>query len=319
MKTLANLLCPTGWLLATALLIGAGCNRIQQDPDPAPTPIPAELKVVTATGLVSGTTISFNTDSLVPRPGKAYTFRFGQPVFGQLNRQGSQLVYTPPAATVVWTKDSARYTVCQDGSCGSGWLRMVKAPGPAACLQDADWIVLLSPLGQQSFTLQAGAQLSSVVAENYTAEAIDGQSFRYQASGSIYNFGYDLVLYRYQLNGDCHEGQIKVYVGDSCLAGARNATRAAVGGVLFIPKTEMLVLAKGCRGQLADGTFSTRILTPGRVPTKFGTLADTVVAGEPGLYYVRRQAGTEPDSATYYYMSGDGEERITRATLTLTP
>lgn len=274
---------------------------------------------MTATGLVTGTTVSFNTDSLVPRPGKAYTFRFGQPVFGQLDRQGNQLIYTPPAATVLWTKDSARYTVCQDGSCGSGWLQMVKAPGPAACLRDADQSLLLSPLGQRTFTLPTGAQLNLLVAENYTADSIDGRSFRYQASGSIYNFGYDLIRYRYQLNGDCHEGEIRVYVGDSCLAGARNVTLAATGGNRFITETELLTVARGCRGQIADGTFSTKPTSTGRVMTKFGTLADTVITGTPGLYYVRRQAGTEPDSATYYYMSGDGEERITRATLTLTP
>lgn len=319
MKTLANLLWPTGWLLAAALSIGAGCNRIQQDPDPAPTPIPTELRVVTATGLVTGTTVAFNTDSLVPRRGKAYTFRFGQPVFGQLDRQGNQLVYTPPPATVVWTKDSARYTVCQDGSCGSGWLQMVKAPGPAACLQDGDQRVLLSPLGQRTFTLPTGAQLDLLVAENYTAETIDGGSFRYQASGSIYNFGYDLIRYRYQLNGDCHEGEIKVYVGDSCLAGARNATLAAVGGSRFITESELLAIARGCRGQIADGSFSAKPTSTGRVPTKFGVLADTTITGTRGLYYVRQQAGTLPDSAAYYNTSGDGEERITRAILTLTP
>jgi len=305
--------------MGAALSLGAGCNRIQQDPDPVPAPIPTELRVVTATGLVTGTTVSFNTDSLVPRRGKAYTFRFGQPVFGQLDRQGNQLVYTPPPVTVAWTKDSARYTVCQDGSCGSGWLQMVKAPGPAACLRDADQSVLLSPLGQRSFTLPAGAQLNLLTAENYTAEIIDDRSFRYQASGSIYNFGYDLIRYRYQQAGDCHEGQIWVYVGDSCLVGARNTTLAAVGGIRFIPESELLTVARGCRGQIADGTLSTKPTSTGRVPTKFGVLADTVITGTRGLYYVRRQAGTLPDSAAYYYTSGDGDERITRAILTLTP
>lgn len=319
MKTLTTFLYPAGWLFVATLLLGAGCNRIQQDPDPAPTPLPAELAVVVRAGLTSGKTVSFDTDSLVPRPGKAYTFRFSQPVFGQLARQGSQLTYTPPPATVVWFKDSARYTVCQDGSCGSGWLRMEKVPDPAACLPDADQVLLVSALGQRTFTFPTGAQLNLFTAENYTVDTLNGQTLRYQASGSIYNFGYDLITYRYQLGGNCHEGRVLVFVGDSCLAGARKGSFAAPGNERFISETELLPYAKGCRNQIADGSFSTKPTSTGRVATRFGTLADTTVSGTKGLYYVRRQPGTEADSVLYYYTSGDGEERITRATLTLTP
>jgi len=297
--------------------LSIACSRVNQAADPTPQPIPTTLPA-TQVNWQAGQNNSLCIDSIVPRPGKPYAFSFTQPVFGRLALAGGVLTYTPPDAGIAWTKDSATYRICQDGSCGTGKLRIFNTSRPTACIQDTERVWLVSALGQKSFTLSLGAQFTAFSAENYTIEAIDANSFRYIAAGNLLNFGYDRITYSYTLNGQCHEGRIEVYVGDSCQPGARPFARANSADTLFITETELEAASEGCRNMIARGTFSTKATGTGRTTTKFGYVQDTVLGGISGIYYKRTQLGTLPDSAGYYF-TADDDERITRAVLTLIP
>jgi hypothetical protein len=329
MKLLSN---PTrGWLCwpqvwpKVALLGVLGlwlnaCNYVRQDEDPTPNPLPLILPAYNS-NLQTGQSLTIEVDSLVPRPGEAYTFSFKQPVFGRLVLSEGIMTYTQPQSSVVWEKDSAQYTICQNGSCGKGILRFKNISVSSTCLKDADSSWYVSALSQKEFILPSGARITSFSADNYTADTLNGQTLRYIAAGNLLNFGYDVVRYSYTLSGQCHQGQIQIVVGDSCQAGARNGRLGAPTGTRFITRTELVALAKGCRNLVANGVFSTTATGLGHthIATPYGSLVDTVIGSTTGIYYRRlNTTSTRLDTAIYFFTSAV-DERITRASLILTP
>jgi len=294
-----------------------GCSQVSQKSEPVPAPLPLKLGSLQVSDS-AGVYLPLAADALAPRRGKPYTLSFAQPIYGALRLVGAYLHYLPTEATVAWAKDSARYTVCQDGSCGQGYVLIRNAHRISNCQQDAPLYWLLSSLGQNTLLLNAAAKITGFSAQNYTLDTTNGYTLQYIASGNLSYFGYDVVRYSYTLAGQCRNGVITVGIGDTCAPGARPIRVTASGNTLVLQQPTLLAIAQGCRLQVPDGIFSALATGVGQSNTRNGTLADTTVNGLPALRYHRARGGSQPDTA-YYFFTDNFSTRLTRAPIFITP
>jgi hypothetical protein len=230
-----------------------------------------------------------------------------------------------------WKADSTRYTLCKNGVCREGEIKIKNRFWKAndTILPPPDTSCILMPLRKYylpflgSITIkglfpQTGT-LQSLKANFYTVVSTGDSSLTYTGSGGFpeQSWAWDTIRYTGQTqSGRCVKGTIALVLGDTCEAWARDDDFFLPGGAALWPETALTANDRSCGGTLGNHLTRTDTLFDyGNykvMNTRAGILTDTLVGGSQYYRYQRTQSGI-PEDGFYYYFKNNTSGRVTKA------
>ena len=242
-------------------------------------------------GSESGQATTVDFGKILPNASEAFTITLGTPKSGILSLAGTQISFLPSTAN--WRKDSATYTLCQNGGCGTGWLVFINNAPAALCTEVATRQLSVTLSGSE-ITILSPSQSGRIIefsAENYTVDTIaGGKKLNYiPAGGNMYpwGYGYDIVRYKVLLaNGNCQTGKIEFAINGGCFSSKLNDTIVLPASrILQLDTTYLRRNILGCNNLNNQTKLLLTERGTSRKATLFGTVIDTTIGGNRQLYY----------------------------------
>ena len=317
--------------VALALLAATACTHVEQATAPSPQP---GANAATVRLLADGAgKASLTLAALGISRRAAFTLQSAGFAYGTIGLvSDSTLAYLANSPTN-WAKDSGSVTVCQGGGCAMRTVVVTNslyAPAAAVVALGTTRVVAVAGLGTVTLAnlqgLEPGAVLDQVSGYLHLASiSADSLRIQYGAVGGLaqgYYIGWDQLSYRVRRTGGLgyYTGTVQIVIPDTTtLPQARPDVVTLPSLPASLPHSQLLAndLANGGAAATSPTLrLSWQLPALARLATQAGVLADTLLNGQPSLYYRRTNPAARADTLTYYMQDG-ADDRITKAKLIL--
>jgi len=182
-----------------------------------------------------------------------------------------------------WKKDSSDYTICKNGTCRDGKIRITNQqyinPGEEPNPVDSCTYLSISSryyeglenqddfISDNLFPVGITGTLNSISSLNYSATRYNDNTILYNTNtGSIPDkWGFDTIYYSIEgVNKRCYKGKIAITIGNTCEISAKDDYFTVTNGFRSFPEAELALNDSSCfPGSLAFTTRSTKNFGPG--------------------------------------------------------
>ncbi len=236
-----------------------------------------------------------------------------------------------------WKKDSSDYTICKNGTCRDGKIRITNRqyinPGEKPNPVDSCTYLSVSSryyeglenqddfISDNLFPVGITGTLNSISSLNYSATRYNANTILYNTNtGSIPDkWGFDTIYYSIEsVDKKCYKGKIAITIGDTCEISARDDYFLVDNGFRAFPEAELALNDTACQiGPVAYTTRSTKDFGQGGTVknTVFGSLdenTESVTSSKRLFKYTKTFPSATKDNFPYYFKNLNSG-RVTKA------
>lgn len=313
----------SAWSLIALLLGFAQCSKIDVE-QPSPTDTTAILLPVFHVAIDSSGKGSFSLDTLITKY-PDFSLRFDPMVNGIFVVNVVKREARFEKNNDNWTIDSTEYELCVSGHCKIGKVVVRNYVIPIA--SECDSIAPIGPisvgqLGQVIIPIsprRSWGKVTEIRQGFYNATFLtDSTKIQFRAVGNPNYYGFDEVGYTLVDSlGKCHRGVILFTIGDPCEATAFDDALTLTGNYGEWPVSQFHANDVDCSGPVDGLQFriSPQINYGNHlsIPTKNGTITDTIIGTTQLFQYRKRNLAATKDSCWYYIYDAGNSLKITRA------